>query len=58
MWTIITSKTVRLAYEGSIFYAPCLDDAPLIAQSLDPSPQVTELSRFGTSAEGNGDAMH
>ncbi|KAG8858916.1 Plasma membrane sulfite pump involved in sulfite metabolism [Serendipita sp. 411] len=51
LWLGISSKTVYLAFDGTIFIAPCLDDKPHIRPWFNASPKYTkdEPGANGTS---------
>ncbi|KZT41726.1 hypothetical protein SISSUDRAFT_1042532 [Sistotremastrum suecicum HHB10207 ss-3] len=52
LWACIFVRTVFLAFEGSMFYAPCLDDMPLPAnpaQTKDTEPEPA-IENPGTSS--------
>ncbi|KAG8806260.1 hypothetical protein FRB91_007545 [Serendipita sp. 411] len=42
LWLGISSKTVYLAFDDTIFIAPCLDDRPQILPWFNASPKPTE----------------
>ena len=56
LWSVIAAKTVYLAYGGSIFHAPCLDDAPLVAQWPNRPTQDMEITQLPMAQEENNAA--
>jgi len=51
LWLAIFCKTIYLAYDGSIFHAPCLDDAPLDFVSSQLKQEDESATKADTSPQ-------